>query len=96
MSNNNDISVQTTSSSFTLQHPDGSEVTPQEVYDAFMSGLVMLFDVNYGVYYSPIFFVWEDVNGGNDDPTNVVAVGIKYFNFNETITDISIGAGASS
>lgn len=74
MSNNNDISVQK-ANPYTLQHPDGSAVTAQEVYDAFMSGLVIL-STNGGNLLA-LGIGWADANGGTDDPTNVVFVSVK-------------------
>lgn len=61
---------------YTLQHPDGSEVTAQEVYDAFMSGRVILSDQANGANYLATEIQWVDANAGYDDPTNVVWVNI--------------------
>lgn len=90
MSNNNDISVQK-SVAYTLQHPDGSEVTAQEVYDAFMSGQVMLFDVSNGVYWIPTSFYWVDANCSKDDPTNVVYAEVRYIYSTGSLVSITIG-----
>lgn len=75
MSNNNDISVQmNVPKTYTLRHPDGSEVTAQEVYDAFMSGLVIL-SASSGNFLA-LGINWVDANAGTDDQTNVVAVSV--------------------
>ena len=60
---------------YTLQHVDGTAVTAQEVYDAFMSGPVFLHaDMMYVV---PTNWVWVDINRTQDDPTNVGLVVIQ-------------------
>lgn len=68
---------------YTLQHADGTTVTAQEVYDAFMSGPVFLYaDMRYVV---PTGWVWVDMNSAQDDPTNVGLVVIRVSN-NKIIT----------
>ena len=72
---NNDISVQTTSATYTLQHPDGSEVTAQEAYDAYMAGgirLRMADSSNLYAYFDVIEFYWADADGAQNDPSSVV------------------------
>ena len=60
---------------YTLQHVDGTAVTAQEVYDAFMSGPVFLHaDMMYVV---PTNWAWVDINSTQDDPTNVGLVVIQ-------------------
>ena len=60
---------------YTLQHADGTAVTAQEVYDAFMSGPVFLYaEMRYLV---PTGWTWVDINGTQDDPTNVGLVVIQ-------------------
>ena len=60
---------------YTLQHADGTAVTAQEVYDAFMSGPVFLHaDMMYVV---PTNWAWVDINSTQDDPTNVGLVVIQ-------------------
>lgn len=60
---------------YTLQHADGTEVTAQEVYDAFMSGNVIIDfgDTRKGVQMM-VKMTWSDTNGTQTDPTNVAAV----------------------
>lgn len=88
---NNDISVQAvTVKPPTLQHPDGSEVTAQEVYDAFMSGQVMLHDSN-GKYYIPLNFFWCDASANQNDPTNVVFFEIQYFINSSSTGTVEVG-----
>ena len=63
------------SKKYTLQHADGTAVTAQEVYDAFMSGPVFLHaDMMYVV---PTNWAWVDINSTQDDPTNVGLVVIQ-------------------
>ena len=60
---------------YTLQHADGTAVTAQEVYDAFMSGPVFLYaEMRYLV---PTGWTWVDINSTQDDPTNVGLVVIQ-------------------
>ena len=60
---------------YTLQHADGTEVTAQEVYDAFMSGLILLdFGATSKGVQMMIKMIWEDTNGTQIDPTNVAFV----------------------
>lgn len=81
MSNNNDISVQgSNAKTYTLQHPDGSEVTAQEVYDAFMSGQIKLYYSAEGAYLAVNTFFWCDANISQDDPTNVVYAEVSFIN----------------
>ena len=63
---------------YTLQHADGTEVTAQEVYDAFMSGNVIIDfgDTSKGVQMM-VKMIWADTNGTQTDPTNVAAVECK-------------------
>lgn len=88
---NNDISVQVgAAEAYTLQHPDGSTVTAQEAYDAFMSGQVMLHDSN-GKYYIPLNFFWCDASANQNDPTNVVYFTIQYFINSSSTRAVEIG-----
>lgn len=70
-----DVAVQKESStSYTLTNEDGSEVTAQEVYDAFMSGPVILEKgVGYGASAEGVAtgIFWQGGTSGNGDPTNV-------------------------
>ena len=73
---NNDISVQATSGpAYVLYHPDGSEVTAQEAYDAYMAGgirLRMADSSNLYAYFDVIEFFWADADGAQNDPSSVV------------------------
>lgn len=78
---------------YTLQHVDGTAVTAQEVYDAFMSGPVLLYaDMMYLV---PTGWSWVDMNSTQDDPTNVGLVTIMASdNITITIGDKSLSPDA--
>lgn len=65
--------------SYTITHEDGSEVTAQEVYDAFMAGPVILEAGNGGGYSTEMHapaIEWQGGATGNGDPTNVNYVKI--------------------
>lgn len=74
---------------YTLQKEDGSEVTAQEAYDALMSGPVFL-HIEMG-YLVPTQWSWVDINGTQDDPTNVGLVMIEAGRNQITIGDTSLG-----
>ena len=59
-----------------LKHADGTEVTAQEAYDAFMNTRVLI--VNNGITYEAINMVWYDNNSAQTDPTNVGYVQLSY------------------
>ena len=59
-----------------LKHADGTEVTAQEAYDAFMNTRVLI--VKNGTTYVAISMVGYDNNSSQDDPTNVGFVGLYY------------------
>ena len=73
----------------TLKKEDGSEVTAQEVYDALMSGPVFLHAEM--MYLAPTQWSWVDINGTQDDPTNVGLVNIKADRNLINIGDESLG-----
>lgn len=59
---------------YTLTHEDGSEVTAQEVYDAFMAGPVILEQGDGGGYtteYVATGLYWQGGTASNGDPANV-------------------------
>lgn len=60
---------------YTIQWPDGSAVTAQEVYDAIMSGPVY-FETNDYIFYSISNFYWADMEGAQEDSTNVAVVQV--------------------
>ena len=59
-----------------LRHADGTVVTAQEAYDAFMNTRVLI--VNNGITYEAINMVWYDNNSAQTDPTNVGYVKLSY------------------
>ena len=59
-----------------LKHADGTEVTAQEAYNAFMNTRVLI--VVDGTTYEAIRMMWYDNNSAQDDPTNVGYVALDY------------------
>ena len=59
-----------------LKHADGTEVTAQEAYDAFMNTRVII--VKDGTTYEAISMVWYDNNSAQTDPANVGYVKLSY------------------
>ena len=59
-----------------LKHADGTEVTAQEAYDAFMNTRVLI--VKDKTTYEAINMVWYDNNSAQTDPTNVGYVQLSY------------------
>ena len=59
-----------------LKHADGTEVTAQEAYDAFMNTRVLI--VKNGTAYEATSMEWYDNNSSQDDPTNVGFVRLHY------------------
>ena len=59
-----------------LKHANGTEVTAQEAYDAFMNTRVLI--VNNGITYEAISMVWYDNNSAQTDSTNVGYVKLSY------------------
>ena len=53
----------------TLKHSNGTAVTAQEAYDAFMKTRVLIVDNR--ITYEIISIVWYDNNSAQADPTNV-------------------------
>ena len=60
----------------TLKHSNGTAVTAQEAYDAFMNTRVLI--VKDGTTYEAINMVWYDNNSAQTDPTNVGYVKLSY------------------
>ena len=60
----------------TLKHADGTAVTAQEAFDAFMNTSVLI--VSNGTTYEAINMVWYDNNSAQDDPANVGYVKLQY------------------
>ena len=59
-----------------LKHANGTEVTAQEAYDAFMNTRVLI--VKDGTTHEAINMVWYDNNSAQTDPTNVGYVQLSY------------------
>ena len=60
-----------------LKHADGTVVTAQEAYDAFMNTRVLI--VHGGNVSEIIGMVWYDNNSAQADPTNVGYVKLMSF-----------------
>ena len=59
-----------------LKHANGTEVTAQEAYDAFMNTRVLI--VKDGTTHEAINMVWYDNNSAQTGPTNVGYVKLSY------------------
>ena len=59
-----------------LKHADGTEVTAQEAYDAFMNTRFLI--VKNETTHEAIQMVWYDNNSAQTDPTNVGYVKLSY------------------
>ena len=59
-----------------LNHADGTAVTAQEAYDAFMNTRVLV--VKNETTYEAISMVWYDNNSAQTDPTNVGYVKLSF------------------
>ena len=59
-----------------LKHADGTAVTAQEAYDAFMNTRVLI--VKNKTTHEAIQMVWYDTNSAQDDTTNVGYVKLSY------------------
>ena len=60
-----------------LKHADGTEVSAQEAYDAFMNTRVLLVSTR-GTTYEALTMVWYDNNSAQTDPANVKYVELNY------------------
>ena len=60
----------------TLKHSNGTAVTAQEAYDAFMNTRVLI--VEGETTHEAINMVWYDNNSAQTDPTNVGYVKLSY------------------
>ena len=75
-----------------LKHADGTVVTAQEAYDAFMNTRVLI--VHGGNAYEIISIVWYDNNSAQADPTNVGYVKLSFVGDNSgtaSISNIEVG-----
>ena len=61
---------------FPLKHADGTDVTAQEAYDAFMNTRVLI-DIDKSICEA-VNMVWYDTNSAQDDPSNVGYVILSY------------------
>ena len=78
-----------------LKHADGTAVTAQEAFDAFMNTRVLI--VISGTTYEAISMEWWDNNKTQTDPTNVGYVKLQYAgNDNGTIFINPTAVGDSS
>ena len=59
-----------------IKHADGTAVTAQEAYDAFMNTRVLI--VKNTTTYEEINMEWYDNNSAQTDPTNVGYVKLSY------------------
>ena len=59
-----------------LKHANGTEVTAQEAYDAFLNTRVLI--VKGQTTHEAINMVWYDNNSAQTDPTNVGFVQLTY------------------
>ena len=78
-----------------LKHADGTAVTAQEAYDAFMNTRVLIVE---GIdTYEAISMVWYDNNSEQTDHTNVGYVKLSFVYNNSGTTQIgTINVGNSS
>ena len=80
---------------FPLKHADGTEVTAQEAYDAFMNTRVLI--VISETTYEAISMVWYDNNSAQTDPANVGYVQLSYVTtVSTTVVVNSVIAGDAS
>ena len=80
----------------TLKHADGTAVTAQEAYDAFMNTRVLI--VIDGTTYEALSMTWYDNNSTHTDPTAVGFVRLKYVfeGASGTVSLAAIDVGDSS
>ena len=78
-----------------LKHANGTEVTAQEAYDAFMNTRVLI--VEGENTYEAISMVWYDNNSAQTDSTNVGYVKLSWVeNSNGAVVFGSCSVGNSS
>ena len=73
-----------------LKHADGTVVTAQEAYDAFMNTRVLIVNVKNKTTYETISIVWYDNNSAQADPTNVGYVKLSFVVDNSGTVSIGI------
>ena len=78
-----------------LKRADGTAVTAQEAYDAFMNTRVLI--VENGTTYEAISMVWYDNNSAHNNPANVGYVKLSYVTTTgNTVSIYEIEVGNSS
>ena len=78
-----------------LKHADGTTVTAQEAYDAFMNTRVLI--VKAGTTYEAISMTWYDNNSAQTDTANVGYVALYYvYDSSSTVGLTAIKVGDSS
>ena len=78
-----------------LKHADGTAVTAQEAYDAFMNTRVLI--VENETTHEAIQMVWYDTNSAQDDPASVGYVKLSYVTkVGAAVVINEIGVGDSS
>ena len=66
----------TSTTTHILRHADGTAVTAQEAYDAFMNTRVLI--VKDGATYEAIGMTWYDNNSAHTDTANVGYVRLSF------------------
>ena len=80
---------------YALAHADGTEVTAQEAYDAFMNTRVLI--VKGGTTYEATSMTWYDNNSAQTDTANVGYVALYYvYDISGTVSLGAIEVGNSS
>lgn len=84
--------VKTSTTTPILRNEDGTAVTAQEAYDAFMNTRVLI--VKGDTTYEAISMVWYDNNSAHTDTTNVSRVNLSYVTkvgSEAVIDDVKVG-----
>ena len=71
-----------------LKHADGTVVTAQEAYDAFMNTRVIIVDNE--TTYEAISMKWYDNNSTQNDPSNVGYVELRCVTVSASTVEITI------
>ena len=74
-----------------LKHANGTEVTAQEAYDAFMNTRVLI--IKGGTTFEAISMVWYDNNSTQNDPANAGYVDLSYV---AMVNDVVVIKGGSA
>ena len=83
----------TNPTTYTITHEDGSAITPQEVYDAFMSGPVILELAGTDYYEEAVAssLLWVGTSSTTVVSVELKATGIKSGTINIKIGNVSGG-----